>query len=109
MLQTFTWKLVQPITKNDSQIQLKQINESTGNPAFIAVSGDLTNRATDAEFEDYTASTATSKLPVYPAVGNHDFAPGSDYKTRIDRYREYLGPEWYSFDYGNRHFITIGK
>ncbi|PAE37383.1 outer membrane protein assembly factor BamB family protein [Bacillus sp. 7884-1] len=87
--------------------QLKQINESTGNPAFIAVSGDLTNRATDAEFEDYTASTATSKLPVYPAVGNHDFAPGSDYKTRIDRYREYLGPEWYSFDYGNRHFITL--
>jgi outer membrane protein assembly factor BamB/predicted MPP superfamily phosphohydrolase len=87
--------------------QLAQINQSSGNPAFIAVSGDLTNRATDTEFQDYTASTATSTLPVYPAVGNHDFAPGSDYKTRIDRYREYLGPEWYSFDYGNRHFITL--
>ena len=87
--------------------QLKQINESTGKPAFIAISGDLTNRATDAEFQDYTASTATSTLPVYPAVGNHDFAPGSDYTARIDRYREYLGPEWYSFDYGNRHFVTL--
>lgn len=87
--------------------QLEQINESTGNPAFIAVSGDLTNRATDQEYKDYTASTATSELPVYPAVGNHDFAPGSDYMTRIDRYRTYLGPEWYSFDYGNRHFITL--
>ncbi|WP_338787246.1 PQQ-binding-like beta-propeller repeat protein [Metabacillus sp. FJAT-53654] len=87
--------------------QLKQINESTGDPAFIAVSGDLTNRATDAEFQDYTASTATSTLPVYPAVGNHDFAPGSDYQTRIDRYRNYLGPEWYSFDYGNKHFVTL--
>jgi len=87
--------------------QLDQINKSTGNPAFIAVSGDLTNRATDEEFKDYTASTATSSLPVYPAVGNHDFAPGPDYKTRIDRYREYLGPEWYSFDYGNRHFVTL--
>ena len=87
--------------------QLEQINQSTGDPAFIAVSGDLTNRATDAEFKDYTASTATSGLPVFPAVGNHDFTPGTDYKTRIDRYREYLGPEWYSFDYGNRHFITL--
>ncbi|MGM0875162.1 MAG: PQQ-binding-like beta-propeller repeat protein [Bacillota bacterium] len=87
--------------------QLAQINQSTGNPAFIAVSGDITNRATDAEFQDYTASTATSSLPVYPAVGNHDLAPGLDYKTRIDRYRDYLGPEWYSFDYGNRHFITL--
>jgi outer membrane protein assembly factor BamB len=87
--------------------QLEQINQSTGNPAFIAVSGDITNRATDAEFEDYSASTATSSLPVFPAVGNHDFAPGTDYKTRIDRYRGYLGPEWYSFDYGNRHFVTL--
>ncbi|WP_223590033.1 outer membrane protein assembly factor BamB family protein [Neobacillus bataviensis] len=87
--------------------QLAQINESTGNPAFIAVSGDLTNRADPSEFGDYTASTSTSKLPVYPAVGNHDFAPGSDYKTRIDRYRDYLGPEWYSFDYGNRHFVVL--
>ncbi|MFC0272380.1 PQQ-binding-like beta-propeller repeat protein [Metabacillus herbersteinensis] len=87
--------------------QLSQINDSTGDPAFIAVSGDLTNRATDAEYLDYTASTATSTLPVYPAMGNHDFAPGSDYKTRVDRYRNYLGPEWYSFDYGNRHFVTL--
>ncbi|WP_152966722.1 PQQ-binding-like beta-propeller repeat protein [Sporosarcina globispora] len=87
--------------------QLKQINESTGDPAFITVSGDLTNRATDAEYQDYTASTATSALPVYPAVGNHDFAPGSNYQTRIDRYRNYLGPEWYSFDYGKRHFVVL--
>ncbi|WP_342541954.1 PQQ-binding-like beta-propeller repeat protein [Paenisporosarcina sp. FSL H8-0542] len=87
--------------------QLAQINESTGNPAFIAVSGDLTNRATDAEYQDYTSSTATSAVPVYPAVGNHDFAPGSSYQTRVDRYRKYLGPEWYSFDYGNRHFVTL--
>jgi outer membrane protein assembly factor BamB/predicted MPP superfamily phosphohydrolase len=87
--------------------QLTQINQSTGNPAFISVSGDLTNRATDEEYQDYTASTATSSLPVFPAVGNHDFAAGSDYQTRIDRYRKYLGPEWYSFDYGNRHFVTL--
>lgn len=87
--------------------QLAQTNELSGNPAFIAVSGDLTNRATDQEFQDYKAATATSKLPVFPAVGNHDFTAGSDYKARIDRYRNYLGPEWYSFDYGNKHFVAL--
>ncbi|UVI33524.1 outer membrane protein assembly factor BamB family protein [Paenibacillus spongiae] len=87
--------------------QIEQINNSTEKPAFIAVSGDLTNRATDQEFLDYMAGTAVSKIPVYPAVGNHDVTPGPDYRTRIDRYRMYLGPEWYSFDYGNRHFVTL--
>lgn len=87
--------------------QLAQVNQLSGDPAFIAVSGDLTNRATHEEFQDYTASTAASDLPVYPAVGNHDFAPGSTYAERIDRYRKYLGPEWYSFNYGQKHFVTL--
>lgn len=87
--------------------QLAQVNALTGSPAFIQVSGDLTNRATDAEFIDYKAATATSKLPVWPAVGNHEYAPGPDYRTRIDNYRRHLGPEWYSFSYGGRHFVAL--
>ncbi|MFC5653238.1 PQQ-binding-like beta-propeller repeat protein [Paenibacillus solisilvae] len=87
--------------------QLAEINRLTAEPSFIVVSGDLTNQATDAEYADYMASTATSKVPVYPAVGNHDFKSGANYAERIDRYRSYLGPEWYSYDYGNKHFITL--
>lgn len=87
--------------------QLAQTNELTGNPAFVAVSGDLTNGATDQEFQDYRAATAKSKLPVFPAVGNHDLTAGATYKDRIDRYRQLLGPEWYSYDYGNKHFVTL--
>ncbi|MCA0757614.1 PQQ-binding-like beta-propeller repeat protein [Paenibacillus sp. N4] len=87
--------------------QLSQVNALTEQPAFIAVSGDLTNRATDAEFQDYTAAASTSGIPVYPAVGNHDVAAGTSYGVRLERYRSYLGPEWYSFDYGNRHFVTL--
>ncbi|UVI29493.1 outer membrane protein assembly factor BamB family protein [Paenibacillus spongiae] len=87
--------------------QLSQLNELSGSPAFITISGDITNNATDAEFKDFVASTATSKLPVYPAVGNHDFTGGANYSARIDRYRNYLGPEWYSFDYGSKHFIIL--
>ncbi|RAP75756.1 PQQ-binding-like beta-propeller repeat protein [Paenibacillus montanisoli] len=87
--------------------QLAQLNELTGSPAFITISGDITNGASDNEFKDFTASTATSKLPVYPAVGNHDFTGGADFSARIDRYRNYLGPEWYSYDYGKKHFIIL--
>ncbi|MCM3630537.1 PQQ-binding-like beta-propeller repeat protein [Paenibacillus glycanilyticus] len=87
--------------------QLAELNALTGSPAFITISGDITNGASDAEFKDFLASSATSKLPVYPAVGNHDFTGGADFSARIDRYRTYLGPEWYSFDYADKHFIVL--
>lgn len=87
--------------------QIRQLNQLTGEPAFVAVAGDLTNLATDAEFLDYRASTATSKLPVWPAVGNHEFTGGPDYRTRIDNYRRHVGPEWYSLNYGQRHFVVL--
>jgi len=87
--------------------QIRQLNELTGDPAFVVVAGDLTNDATDGEFLDYRAATATSKLQVWPAVGNHEFTGGADYKTRIDNYRKHVGPEWYSFEYGRRHFVVL--
>ena len=87
--------------------QIQQLNRLTGDPAFMVIAGDLTNDATDAEFLDYRASTAASRLPVWPAVGNHEFTGGPDYRTRIDNYRRHVGPEWYSFDYGRRHFVVL--
>jgi outer membrane protein assembly factor BamB len=87
--------------------QIAQLNQLTGAPAFVVVAGDLTNLATDAEFLDYRASTGTSKLMVWPAVGNHEFTGGPDYRTRIDSYRRHVGPEWYSFNYGQRHFVIL--
>ena len=53
--------------------------------------------------------TAASRLPVWPAVGNHEYFNGgaATYAARIDNYRRHVGPEWYSFDYGNRHFLVL--
>ena len=81
-----------------------ELNSLTDEPAFLAVSGDLTQNATDPEFVRYQAAMATSRVPVWPAVGNHDISDDSDV---YDNYRKYLGPEWYSFDYGNRHFVML--
>jgi outer membrane protein assembly factor BamB len=98
-----------PHVNPDLAGQIAQINATSQNLAFIQVSGDLTNNATDAEFQYYRNATAASKLPVWPAVGNHEYFGGGEptYAGRIDNYRRYVGPEWYSFDYGNRHFVVF--
>ncbi|SEF18673.1 PQQ-binding-like beta-propeller repeat protein [Jiangella alba] len=89
--------------------QLHEINSTSNDIPFIAVSGDLTNNATDAEFTTYKNATAGSEVPVWPAVGNHEYfsGGGTGYAARIDTYRRHVGPEWYSFDYGNRHFLVL--
>ena len=87
--------------------QIDEINSTRQDLAFIQVSGDLTNNATDAEFEYYKASTAKSKVPVWPAVGNHEYSAGATYAARINNYRKHVGPEWYSFDYSDRHFLVL--
>jgi outer membrane protein assembly factor BamB len=89
--------------------QLEQINDTAQDLAFVQISGDLTNNATDAEFETYLQSTAASALPVWPAVGNHEYFNGGEptYPARIDNYRRHVGPEWYSFGYGDRHFVVL--
>ncbi|TDE11505.1 hypothetical protein E1269_09610 [Jiangella asiatica] len=89
--------------------QIHEINSTSNDVPFIAVSGDLTNNATDAEFTTYKNATAGSEVPVWPAVGNHEYfsGGGTGYAARIDNYRRHVGPEWYSFDYGNRHFLVL--
>lgn len=87
--------------------QIREINSTANDIRFIAVSGDLTNSATQAHFDYYRNATAGSEIPVWPAVGNHEYASGSTYGARIENYRRNVGPEWYSFNYGNRHFIVL--
>jgi outer membrane protein assembly factor BamB len=98
-----------PHVNGDMQGQMRQITSTSKDVAFVQVSGDLTNNATDAEFQTYRRGTAASKLPVWPAVGNHEYfnQGATDYASRIDNYRRYVGPEWYSFDHGKRHFLVL--
>jgi 3',5'-cyclic AMP phosphodiesterase CpdA len=102
---TFTFaNVADPHVNADMARQIAEINSTPQDLAFVQVSGDLTNNATDSEFRFYRQATAQSKLPVWPAVGNHEYFGGGEatYRRRIDNYRRYVGPEWYSFDYGTR-------
>jgi outer membrane protein assembly factor BamB len=106
----FTFANVADPHRNVNMVgQMRQITSTSKRLAFVQVSGDLTDNATDEEFMQYKTGTAASKLPVWPAVGNHEYynRGGSSYPERIDNYRRHVGPEWYSFDHGERHFIVL--
>jgi outer membrane protein assembly factor BamB len=99
-----------PTYKNNGErfaAQLSQINELSEAPAFVMIAGDELVDATPDEFEEYRRATATSRVPVYATVGNHDLSPGPDYRTRVENFRRHLGPEWYSFDAGGTHFVVL--
>jgi outer membrane protein assembly factor BamB len=73
----------------------------TPTPHFIAVTGDLTNFSSDAEFLELVAAIDEAGVPVVPVVGNHDRGGGGEV------YRRHLGPLMYSFDAGGVHFVVL--
>lgn len=85
--------------------QLDEIAALPTRPAFILATGDLSNNGSDSDWEAYLKGSADSKLPIWPVTGNHDHGGGD--ASGVGNYRAFLGPDWYSFDYGNTHFIQL--
>ena len=82
---------------------LAQIHREVGAQArFIVASGDLTAGGQRAEYAAYLRAIAASPLPVYHAAGNHD----DDAELQGNNFMDYLGPLYYSFDYGPLHFVV---
>ncbi|MCR4403723.1 MAG: metallophosphoesterase [Candidatus Acetothermia bacterium] len=91
-------------------------------PDFVVSTGDLvfdvcyyTNLAdtleeVEAAFTLYREATSGLASPLFHAIGNHDCACALDpslpeyYKGA---YQKHFGPLWYSFDFGEWHFIVL--
>lgn len=91
-------------------------------PAFVASTGDLvfdvcyyTNLADTLEevegaFDLYREAMSGLAAPLFNAIGNHDCACALDpslpeyYKGA---YQKHFGPLWYSFNYGEWHFVVL--
>ncbi|HOF87476.1 MAG TPA: PQQ-binding-like beta-propeller repeat protein, partial [Armatimonadota bacterium] len=79
--------------------------------AFVVVTGDMSN---DRELEAFQDAARRSPVPVMVLPGNHDvlvngsgaLAPalgtGAAYET-------VLGPKYYAFDYGGRHYVCLSS
>lgn len=83
---------------------LAQINQLAHRPALIVATGDLVNTGTNTiQYTDYAAAIATSTVPVFNVFGNHDIG------GTTGNYRAFLGPDYYSFSYGNCHFLVVNS
>ena len=91
----------------DRQLQLDsctEIFEMQPPPDFVISTGDLVNTGSNlSEYENYLPSVLASPLPFFNVLGNHDVDGSS---SRVDNFRYYFGPDYYSFDHGGIHFVV---
>jgi len=73
--------------------------------AFIAATGDLVeNGAIPAQLADYSKIIKKVSTPIFSIVGNHDLNNGLN---RLNNFYQLLGPDYFSFEYANWHFIVL--
>lgn len=82
---------------------------SIDEPVYGVNLGDMTQQQywSSGSFKDYIEAFRPG-FPVYNVIGNHDH----DHKEKTDyaatrKYRESLGPTYYSFNIGTQHYIAL--
>jgi hypothetical protein len=94
-------------------------------PDFVLITGDLVRdalRVSDtvatARYELYLAEQARISRPVWTIPGNHELFGIERQKSHVSpdhplyargMYRHYLGPDYYSFNYGGVHFVGLNS
>lgn len=95
------------VSRDHFQEVLQRVNRLRTAPKFIFATGDLVETGSiRAELEAYSAVTSNFSIPVYPIFGNHDRDNGLN---RLRNYHQLLGPDYYSFDYANWHFVAFNN
>lgn len=90
---------------------------------FVLISGDLIRDALRVNeetarnyYEMYVNEISKFKVPVYSGVGNHEIFGIERDKSLVSpehplygkkMFRHYLGPNYYSFNYGGIHFVSV--
>ena len=91
----------------DLQRALRLFNDRE-DVVFTCISGDLTEVATEEEFQIYqnNVNTCSPDTPVYATPGNHDCYGSS---LNLALWKQYTGCErTYEIKYGNDHFLFLG-
>jgi len=59
-------------------------------------------------FDPYIATMAGAGIPFYHVIGNHDMDYSNrTHETSMDTYGKSFGPDYYSFNRGKVHYITL--
>ena len=102
--------------------RFRQMADSIG-AAFVIVSGDLirdalrvTEPVARAYYEMYLGEIGKFSMPVFSGMGNHELFGIERDKSLVSEkhplygknmYRHYLGPDYYSFNFGGLHFVSV--
>lgn len=105
-------------------MKLKSLVDSL-KPAFMLVTGDLIKdalRVSEKEatslYEMYVREIGKFSIPVWNVPGNHEIFGIERHKSLVSEmhplygkkmYRHYLGPDYYSFNYGGMHFMGLNS
>lgn len=111
------WKLytASPWHEYPSEAQLADDlrRVSAAAPDLVIATGDLTNVGTLAQLRSYRAATESVPTPVCSVFGGHD---GNEERIEVQagctytrHYETVLGPAYYSFDWGGRHFVVYAS
>ncbi len=78
------------------------------NPVYCINLGDLVYNEMWA-WDDYLAGAAKIACPTFNVIGNHDYDQQNLFDTNLGNifYETYVGPEHYSFDLGDIHYIVL--
>jgi hypothetical protein len=114
-----------PHVSRDSILRLERVKRIAAQrqPAFMLITGDLIRdalRVGEAEargyFELYARMIASFPVPVFSALGNHDVFGIERHSSGVSidhpaygkrMYREYLGPNYYAFNFGRLHLVAL--
>ncbi len=78
-------------------------------PQFVVVTGDLTNKAADADqIAEYhrIANKLDPSIKLYNVPGNHDVG-NEPTPESLAKYRKIWGPDYYTFDYDDMRGIVL--
>lgn len=79
---------------------IEQVNAL--NPIFVIDNGDLVFSGKPNQYRIFNQMTSGISTTLCTTLGNHDIRGNGR-----DTYKKIYGPEYYSFDFGNNHFIFL--
>ena len=102
---------------------VRELNSMNPRPRFVVHSGDLLNlhkallnspASGHTSFRNYVGIMNHLVMPCYNVAGDHtdssyrlDQFPRGDHRCAKPMYWEYLGPHFFSFEYGRIHFVSV--
>lgn len=88
---------------------LDMIYEENPQIRFALLGGDLTDKDKFDEWKEFldAATAVFSRIPMMPAKGNHDGNMFLEFFTLPDNGPQVIYETFYSFDYGDAHFVVL--